>query len=500
MRGIVDNSPLNVPAWQIIGSDETLVAPDQGDTDGLSYVFDDNDSLVLGGEFIIKNLKMNKVTVIAQEIGVQPVLSFGNSTGDASMAEYVTNGNPYPSLAFMLCCDDTRRENGSESKADKMHALCDEFGWVPVSMKNDWTTIYGEGVRYLGADLDPAETVVACGIASINDFGNVILDADPAEMDAKGYEPGDVISVNIKGETWQIPYGTQYSDVDPGYMVMRRKSDELVLAVNQGSFAEAAGLSGESTELSVTIQLAEKAGYLKQYKARNMIYSDDRADYASDEAYANFRSVVMGEIPAGVLYRSATGVNEKHGRVPFVNALYAKNGIRTVVNVANTKEEIEAMAGETESYYLTLYRDSHVVANGGLGGDLSADSFKERLAQDLREMMRLEAPYAVHCDEGKDRAGAVCAILEALMGASYDEMLQDYMLSYQNYYNLSETDEAYQAVLEGNAAYIFMTLSGTEHVSDMEQANYQQAAEQYLLSTVLSEQEIAELKLCLSGK
>ncbi len=146
VRGIADNSPLGLPNGQIIGSDETLVAPDQGDTDGLQYVYDDDDKLVLGGEFIIKNLKMNKVTVIMQEIGVQPVLSFGNSTGDGSMAEYVTSGNPYKSLAFMLCCDDTERENGNEEKAQKMVDLCAEFDWVPVSMKNDWTTIYGDGV------------------------------------------------------------------------------------------------------------------------------------------------------------------------------------------------------------------------------------------------------------------------------------------------------------------------------------------------------------------
>ncbi len=146
VRGIVYDSPLNVPPRQIIGSDETLVAPDQGDTDGLKYVFDDNDQLVLGGEFLVKNLKMNKVTVIAQEIGVQPVLAFGNSTGDASMAEYVTTNNPYPSLAFMLCCDDTERENGNNEKAGKMYDLCGEFDWIPISMKNDWTTIYGDGV------------------------------------------------------------------------------------------------------------------------------------------------------------------------------------------------------------------------------------------------------------------------------------------------------------------------------------------------------------------
>ena len=153
VRGIVDNSPLDIPNRQIIGSDELIVSSNQGDTDGLDYVFKDGDELALGGEFLIKNLKMNKVAVIAQEIGQQPVLSFGNSTGDSSMAEYVTWNNPYRSLAFMLCCDDTERENGNQAKADKMFALCEEFDWVPVSMKNDWTTIYGDGVTYLGGAL-----------------------------------------------------------------------------------------------------------------------------------------------------------------------------------------------------------------------------------------------------------------------------------------------------------------------------------------------------------
>ncbi len=148
VRGIIENSVLNIPKEQVIGSDESLVAEDQGDTDGLEYVFDDDDKLVLKGEFIVKNLKMNKVTVIAQEIGRQPVLSFGNSTGDASMAEYVTSNNPYESLAIMICCDDTERENGDIEKADSMYDMCDEFGWIPVSMKNDWKTIYADGVVY----------------------------------------------------------------------------------------------------------------------------------------------------------------------------------------------------------------------------------------------------------------------------------------------------------------------------------------------------------------
>ena len=49
-------------------------------------------------------------------------------------------------MAFMLCCDDTVRENGDEAKAEKMFKTCEENGWIPISMKNDWVTIYGEEV------------------------------------------------------------------------------------------------------------------------------------------------------------------------------------------------------------------------------------------------------------------------------------------------------------------------------------------------------------------
>ena len=62
------------------------------------------------------------------------------------MCEYATTNNKYKSLALMLCCDDTVRENGNVEKADQMKQLCQQYGWVPVSMKNDWKTIYGDGV------------------------------------------------------------------------------------------------------------------------------------------------------------------------------------------------------------------------------------------------------------------------------------------------------------------------------------------------------------------
>ena len=147
LRPVVEKG-LGLPASQIIGSDQSFVATNQKGQDGLTYQFKKNDEVVLGGDFIIKNLKMNKVSVIEREIGAKPVLSFGNSSGDYSMANFVITNNKYPSLAFMLCCDDLDRENGNKKKAEDMYNACEENGWVPISMKNDWTTIYGDNVVY----------------------------------------------------------------------------------------------------------------------------------------------------------------------------------------------------------------------------------------------------------------------------------------------------------------------------------------------------------------
>ena len=144
-RGLAEGT-VNIPLSQMIGSDESLVATGQGDTDGLDYTFGKDDKVVTGGEFMIKNLKTNKVTVIQQEIDVKPVLAFGNSGGDSAMANFTINNNKYKSAAYMLCCDDTERENGNVEKADKMRKTCEENGYTAISMKDDWTSIYGDGV------------------------------------------------------------------------------------------------------------------------------------------------------------------------------------------------------------------------------------------------------------------------------------------------------------------------------------------------------------------
>lgn len=147
MRPVVEDV-LGLPPWRIIGSDPTIVARSQGADGALDFVFPADDEAVFGGESIVKNLQMNKVSAILREIGVRPSLAFGNSMSDASMLDFVLHDTKArPAAAFMLLCDDTVREYGDDKKSAKMRRACAERGWIPVSMRDDWKTIYGDGVR-----------------------------------------------------------------------------------------------------------------------------------------------------------------------------------------------------------------------------------------------------------------------------------------------------------------------------------------------------------------
>lgn len=145
VRSIVDGH-INIPKTNIIGSEAKIIGSNQGDIDGFDYLFKADEELIYKGELVVKNLYMNKVYHIIREIGKIPILSFGNSSGDSSMANFVLSNKNKKSLAFMLLCDDLERENGDEAKAEKMKNSCNENNWIPVSMKNDWKTIYGEDV------------------------------------------------------------------------------------------------------------------------------------------------------------------------------------------------------------------------------------------------------------------------------------------------------------------------------------------------------------------
>ena len=146
IEGIFD-----IPYNHIIGMDVGYEATNQGDTDGLDYVYQSDDAVVRTDELIIKNLKMNKVLQIVRDIGRQPVISFGNSSGDVSMHNYTLFNNPYRSIAFMLIANDEERDYGSTEKAEKLGREWEADGYHVISMRDDFRTIYGDKVVKTGS-------------------------------------------------------------------------------------------------------------------------------------------------------------------------------------------------------------------------------------------------------------------------------------------------------------------------------------------------------------
>lgn len=104
------------------------------------------ESIIRTEEFLIKDLKTNKVLQIAQEISKIPVLSFGNSGGDAAMHNYCL-GNPLKSAAFMLIADDDERDHANREKALALGERWRKSGYHVISMRDDFKTIYGPGVQ-----------------------------------------------------------------------------------------------------------------------------------------------------------------------------------------------------------------------------------------------------------------------------------------------------------------------------------------------------------------
>ena len=141
---------LDVPYEQIIGMDVDIEATNEDGADGLKYVYTSEDSIVRTDRLLIKNLKMNKVKAIVKEIGRQPVLSFGNSSGDVSMHNYTIFNNRYKSAAFMLIADDEERDYGNTEKVQPLKEKWEESGYIVISMKDDFRTIYGDDVVKTG--------------------------------------------------------------------------------------------------------------------------------------------------------------------------------------------------------------------------------------------------------------------------------------------------------------------------------------------------------------
>lgn len=348
-------------------------------------------------------------------------------------------------------------------------------------------------------------------VAEIQKYGNLVLSLTGSELLEAGYAYGDVVTVTINGTGYDMPVGSNYADVDQGSMICRvvikpdTKEDQIILAINMGDLATVSGIAtkektdadpgyiwhlneGVTEPVRVSIAMKEQGGYYDQYVIHQLVRSENREDYPdlSDEEFANFRAITTTGVSTGKLYRSSSPVNPEINRNLIADRAAAAAGVKTFINLADSEEEMRGYEGFDASYYST-----QKIIPLNLGVDFMAEEFRTGLAKGLRFIAANEGPYLVHCTEGKDRAGFVSAVLECLTGASADEVIADYMVTFFNYYRVQPGTEQYDIIANSN---ICKSLAAAFEIPDIREADLQAEAEAYLLEIGLTAEEIAQVR------
>ena len=128
-----------------------------------------------------------------------------------------------------------------------------------------------------------------------------------------------------------------------------------------------------------------------------------------------------------------------------------------------------------------------------MNANYAGDEFREKLVSGMSAIIENDGPYLIHCTEGKDRTGFVCMLIEALCGATYDEIEKDYMITYKNYYGITkETDpQKYTIIVEHVLKPMVNFVVGDENI-ELETADLSKYAEQYLIDSGMTKEQIAE--------
>ena len=336
-------------------------------------------------------------------------------------------------------------------------------------------------------------TIGGISVFEIPDTGEAALRISRIQFN-KTFSYGDSLDVEFSnGYTLSnIPYYNGWF-AKQGTPLVISYSDELDprVATNHGErMWTLAGLSNGDT---VTIRLAGRGTYSAVQNALSFKYSDNRADYPSDVAFANFRQVTGGAL-SGNLYRSASPVNNWRKRAACACALAQSADIAFVLNLSDSSAEIRFYLngnnsnGVDTSFYEGLFNAGKVLPLD-MGSAYSTEEYRTKVVAGFSGMAHRDGPYLIHCIEGKDRTGFACLLLAALAGATYDEMLADYMVTYANYcgVTLGGTPDKYQAI----QSVCFDSMIGfLMDETDTAGNDYEAAARTYLLSGGMAADDI----------
>ena len=336
------------------------------------------------------------------------------------------------------------------------------------------------------------EPTITGKITSYNEFGAAMLDFTQADMTEAGFTLGDVISITVDDIVLIMPYYDGYYTRNGEYLCVAYPTYPSICftANNIGLPEELTGLEGHT----VVIKMVEKGGRLDVQTALSMSYTLDRKDYPdfTDEQFANARTSKGGRLASGVLHRSSSPFCDDINRAYYVSEYMESEKVKTVLNLADTEEKMKSY--DMPPYSRQLWEEGNVILCP-LKADPTADDFNKRLIAALKELPSRPAPYIVHCMEGKDRTGYVCALLEGLCGATYEEIVDDYLITYNNFFHLNpgNSPELCNTLVSLRLNTCLMYYAGVSDEAQLPNVDYAKAFSAYLLSHGMNHQQLDAL-------
>jgi hypothetical protein len=214
----------------------------------------------------------------------------------------------------------------------------------------------------------------------------------------------------------------------------------------------------------------------------------------TDDINTNFRKIRLGAIASGVLYRSEHPVPGGKPDKPVITLARAAR-INTVINLSDDMQGLRECAAASPWYESLLSRGN--IIGICLDFDFGQHSFNEKIRRALDFMLDHEGPYLIHCYAGVDRTGFLCAVLEALMGASLKEIVKDYRRSFDK----GGTSAVFSGDPSAAGAEILKQLAAAVNMgTPLTDETSRTAAARYLEEDVgLGKEKVAELKWKLAG-
>ena len=274
--------------------------------------------------------------------------------------------------------------------------------------------------------------------------GGIYIKQNIDDFTALGFNYGDSVEVTFSNgyKLDEIPfYNGFYAKVGEAMLIGYPGEENIKVCICFGD--DLWDVSKVKETDTVSIKKKKSGKYLKEQKALNLEYTEERNDYNSDEEYANFRNVKVGRIKEGILYRGSSPIDNKISRAKYSDELIEKAKIKYIVDLSDDKEELKEhfASNDFESdYFKSLYENGKVGVYD-VNMNYTSKEFAEQMVKAMTDMANNEGPYYIHCIEGKDRTGFFCVLIEGLAGASYEEIVNDYMITYKNFYGIDEKNE-----------------------------------------------------------